>query len=94
MTMKGARDDDDGCWEKGKPVRDDLSEPVWSNIGICLSFLQTTSFTSCISFLFYPLAVFLEGVCLWEGGKRIAREALSKVVDVEAPHLVRYVKAR
>jgi hypothetical protein len=42
MTMKGARDDD-GCWEKGKPVRDDLSEPVWSNTGICL-FFQATSF--------------------------------------------------
>jgi hypothetical protein len=66
MTMTGARDDDhddDGCWEKGKPVRDDISKPVWSNTGICLShsssFLEAISFASFIPVLLPPLAVFL-----------------------------------
>ena len=52
MTMKGARDDDDGCWEKGKPVRDDLSEPVCSSIGISLSLSLSLAYASYISFLF------------------------------------------
>jgi hypothetical protein len=70
MTKKGARDDDDGCWEKGKPVRDDLSEPVCSSIGILLSLslslLLSLAFTSYISFLFPPLVLFLvqEYVCV------------------------------
>lgn len=83
MTMTGARDDDDGCWEKGKPVKDDLSEPVCSNTGICLSLslfffsLGAISFASCVSFLFPPLAVFLVKGCVC-AGKRMGREKLFK----------------
>jgi hypothetical protein len=57
MTMTAARDDDDGddgCWEKGKPVRDDLSEPVRSNTGICAA-----SSTSRLTLLSPSLSVFL-----------------------------------
>jgi hypothetical protein len=69
MTMKGARDDDDGCWEKGKPVRDDLSEPVYSSIGILrslsLSLSLSLSYASYISFLFPSFSrVFSAGICV------------------------------
>lgn len=65
MTMKGARDDDDGCWEKGKPVRDDLSEPVCSSIGIFLSLCPLLMLPTLL-FFFPPLVVFLvqEYVCV------------------------------
>ena len=69
MTMKGARDDDDGCWEKGKPVRDDLSEPVCSSIGILLSLslcLYLLLMLPRFLFFFPLLVVFLvqEYVCV------------------------------
>ena len=67
MTMKGARDDDDGCWEKGKPVRDDLSELVCSSIGISLSISISLSlaYASYISFLFpFFIRVFSGGMCV------------------------------
>ena len=67
MTMKGARDDDDGCWEKGKPVRDDLSELVCSSIGISLSLSLSLSlaYASYISFLFPTFSrVFSTGICV------------------------------
>lgn len=65
MTMKGARDDD-GCWEKGKPVRDDLSEPVCSSIGILsLSLSLSLAYASYISFLFPSFSrVFSAGICV------------------------------
>lgn len=66
MTMKGARDDDDGCWEKGKPVRDDLSEPVCSSIGILLSLSISLflAYASYIYFLFPSFSrVFSAGIC-------------------------------
>jgi len=67
MTMKGARDDDDGCWEKGKPVRDDLSELVCSSIGISLSlYLFLLLMLHTFLFFFPPLVLFLvqEYVCV------------------------------
>jgi hypothetical protein len=89
MTMKGARDDDDGCWEKGKPVTDDLSEPVRSNTGICLSFLRTTSFAFFLRFFCRPLSVLL-----WR--KRNGERCFSKSGrgGGPSPHALRVAKVK
>ena len=98
MTMKGARDDDDGCWEKGKPVRDDLSEPVCSSIGILLSLFLTLSiaYASYISFLFPSFSrVFSAGMCVFVCVcllRKMARTAFQRR-RVEVPHLTCMVKA-
>lgn len=67
-----------GCWEKGKPVRDDLSEPVCSSIGIRLSLVSA----SYISFLFPSLVVFLGQecvcVCVRVWGEKMARKAFQR----------------
>jgi len=102
MTMKGARDDDDGCWEKGKPVRDDLSELVCSSIGISLSISLSLLLMLPIFLFFFPsLFVFLveECVCVCVCVcllRKMARKAFQRRWGggcVEVSHLTCWVKA-